>query len=278
MTGQIIDGKKISQFLRQEIANQVRSSGLKPALAVILVGDNPASKLYVKNKILACKSVGINLLELYPPEDITQTELLAMIDGLNNDNKIHGILVQLPLPKHIDSTVIVNAIDPEKDVDGFTSVNLGKLITNQDCFIPCTPQGCLILIKSVVKEISGLNALVIGRSYIVGKPMSLVLLQENCTVTMAHSYSRDLPHLCSQADILIAAVGQRELIKGDWIKKDAIIIDVGINYIDNNKITGDVEFLSSIKRAKAITPVPGGVGPMTVTCLLKNTLKSAMRK
>ena len=200
-----------------------------------------------------------------------------MIHVLNNDPKIHGILVQLPLPGHINSTAIINAINPKKDVDGFTPINLGKLITNQDCFVPCTPQGCLILIKSVIEKISGLNSLVIGRSYIVGKPMSLLLLQENCTVTIAHSYSKDLRDLCLRADILIVAVGQRELIKGDWIKENAVVIDVGINHLEDNKITGDVEFSQAINRAKAITPVPGGVGPMTVTCLLKNTLKAAIK-
>ncbi len=277
MTAQIIDGKKISELLRQQIADQVKELAIEVGLAVVLVGDNPASKLYVRNKILACKSVGIKLFEFYPDANITQSELIEQIHVLNNDPKIHGILVQLPLPGHINSTAIVNAIDPKKDVDGFTPINLGKLITNQDCFVPCTPQGCLILIKSVVEKISGLHSLVIGRSYIVGKPMSLLLLQENCTVTIAHSYSRDLPDLCRQADILIAAVGQKELIKGDWIKENAVVIDVGINHLEDNKIIGDVEFSRAINRAKAITPVPGGVGPMTVTCLLKNTLKAAMK-
>jgi methylenetetrahydrofolate dehydrogenase (NADP+)/methenyltetrahydrofolate cyclohydrolase len=275
----IIDGKAIAAKLRQEIKAEVeqlqKEHNITPGLAVILVGNNPASCLYVRNKIKACKVAGINLFEFYPDDNISEAALLKQIDLLNKDPNVHGILVQLPLPDHINSTNIINAIDPIKDVDGFTATNLGKLVTAQDCFIPCTPQGCLILIKSVVEDIEGMNALIVGRSNIVGKPMLHVLLQQNCTVTIAHSYTKNLKDLCQKADILVAATGQEHLIKGDWIKPGAIIIDVGINYTKDGKITGDVEFESAAKIAKAISPVPGGVGPMTVTCLLKNTLKSA---
>ena len=275
----IIDGKAIAATLRQEIKVEVaqlqKEHSIIPGLAVILVGNNPASHLYVRNKITACKAAGINLFEFYPDDNISELALLKQIELLNTDLNVHGILVQLPLPDHINPINIINAINPKKDVDGFTATNLGKLVTAQDCFIPCTPQGCLILIKSVVEDIEGMNALIVGRSNIVGKPMLHVLLQQNCTVTIAHSYTDNLKDLCKKADILVAATGQEHLIKGDWIKPGAIIIDVGINYTKDGKITGDVEFESAAKIARAISPVPGGVGPMTVTCLLKNTLKSA---
>jgi methylenetetrahydrofolate dehydrogenase (NADP+) / methenyltetrahydrofolate cyclohydrolase len=202
--------------------------------------------------------------------------LIKTIKELNQNNEVHGILVQLPLPDHINATIIINSIDPKKDVDGFTPTNLGKLITQQECFVPCTPQGCLILIKTVVKDLKGLNALVIGRSDIVGKPMFHVLLQENCTVTLAHSYTKNLEELCKSADILVVAVGRGYMIPGAWIKPDSVVIDVGISYDSNGIITGDVEFKQAAVRAKAISPVPYGVGPMTITCLLKNTLKAAM--
>ncbi len=275
----IIDGKAIAASLRNAIAEDISKfqaiHHITPGLAVILVGDHPASKLYVRNKIAACKQVGMSLYEYYLPEEISEKTLINKIRALNNDHKIHGILVQLPLPDSINPINVINAIDPAKDVDGFTATNLGKLITNQDCFVPCTPQGCLILIKSVLQNLNGLNALVIGRSNIVGKPMLHVLLQENCTVTLAHSYTKNLEDLCRNADILVAAVGIPELIKGNWIKPDATVIDVGISYTPENKIIGDVKFDEALQYAKAISPVPGGVGPMTVTCLLKNTLKSA---
>jgi methylenetetrahydrofolate dehydrogenase (NADP+)/methenyltetrahydrofolate cyclohydrolase len=275
----IINGKLIAANLREKIAEEVAQLKLKknivPGLAVILAGDHPASKLYVRNKVNACKQAGINLFENYLQSDISEAELLAKIQELNLNHEVHGILVQLPLPEHISSINIVNAIDPRKDVDGFTPTNLGKLITGQNCFVPCTPQGCLILIKSVLGDIKGLNALVIGRSNIVGKPMAQVLLQENCTVTLAHSYSKNLQELCLSADVLVVAIGKGGLIPGSWIKPDAVVIDVGISYDENGKISGDVEFEQAILRAKAITPVPGGVGPMTIACLLKNTLKAA---
>ena len=281
-TAAIIDGKALATKLREEIAQQVNqlkiNSGIIPGLAVVLVGNHPASQLYVRNKILACKKAGIDLFEHYLPEETSEKNLIEEIELLNKNPKVHGILVQLPLPQHINATNVINIINPDKDVDGFTPTNLGKLVTAQDCFVPCTPQGCLIMIKTIIEDLQGLNALIIGRSNIVGKPMFHVLLQENCTVTLAHSYSKNLEELCQNADILVAAVGQENLIKGSWIKPGAVVIDVGINYTAEKKITGDVEFDQAIYRAKAISPVPGGVGPMTVTCLLKNTLKSAIKQ
>lgn len=275
----IIDGKAIASKLRQEISQEVANLqshyNIRPGLAVILVGDDPASKLYVRNKIIACKAVGITSFEIYPDSNISEKDLITKIKSLNEDDNIHGILVQLPLPKHINPINIINSIDPRKDIDGFTAINTGKLVSAQDCFVPCTPQGCLILIKTVIENLQGLHALIIGRSNIVGKPMMHVLLQENCTVTIAHSYTKNIEKLCKIADILIVAAGKSHLIKKDWIKKEAIVIDVGINYTEDNKIIGDVDFNEVIKVAGAISPVPGGVGPMTVACLLKNTVKAA---
>jgi len=275
----VIDGKLIAAQMRLEIARDIsefkKTNNITPGLAVILVGEHPASKLYVRHKIAACKEVGVNLFEFNMPRGTSERTLISKIEMLNKDHKIHGILVQLPLPNSINSINVINAISPAKDVDGFTANNLGKLITEQDCFVPCTPQGCLILIKTVIDDLSGFNALVIGRSNIVGKPMLHVLAQENCTVTLAHSYTKNLKELCLEADIIIAAVGIPKLIKGDWIKPGSIVIDVGISYVGDKKLSGDIEFLEAKKYAKAISPVPGGVGPMTVTCLLKNTLKAA---
>lgn len=275
----VIDGKMIAAQMRLEIAASIsnfqKTNNITPGLAVILVGEHPASKLYVRNKIAACKEVGVNLFEFNMPNETSERTLINKIESLNKDHKVHGILVQLPLPESINPINVINAINPAKDVDGFTATNLGKLITEQNCFVPCTPQGCLILIKTILQDLSGLNALVIGRSNIVGKPMLHVLAQENCTVTLAHSYTKNLKELCLSADILVAAVGVPSLIKGSWIKPGAIVIDVGISYTENKKLSGDVEFMEAIKYAKAISPVPGGVGPMTVTCLLKNTLKAA---
>ncbi len=275
----IIDGKKIASLMRKEIAEDIlrfqNSNHVTPGLAVILVGDHSASQLYVRNKIAACKEVGVSLFEFYMPAETSERTLISKIESLNKDHKVHGILVQLPLPEAINPINVINTIDPCKDVDGFTATNLGKLITEQNCFVPCTPQGCLMLIKTVIKDLSGLNALVVGRSNIVGKPMFHILSQENCTVTLAHSHTKNLRELCEKADILVVAVGSPDLIKGNWIKPGAVVIDVGISYGADKKIAGDVEFSQAIKYAKAISPVPGGVGPMTVACLLKNTLKSA---
>jgi methylenetetrahydrofolate dehydrogenase (NADP+) / methenyltetrahydrofolate cyclohydrolase len=278
----IIDGKSIAAAIREQIADDVtklkNDKQITPGLAVVLVGEHPPSKLYVRNKVVACQKVGIDLFEFYLPAETSEFSLLSLLQELNNNDKVHGILVQLPLPLHINSSNIINMIDPSKDVDGFTASNLGKLITQQDCFVPCTPQGCMLLIKTVVDDLRGLNALVVGRSNIVGKPMLHLLLQENSTVTIAHSYSKNLRELCQNADILVAAVGKAKIIPGEWIKPGAIVIDVGISYNSENKISGDVEFDEAIKKAKAISPVPYGVGPMTITCLLKNTLKSAQQK
>lgn len=279
-SSRVIDGKLIASQLRKKIAEDVAhlklNKNIVPGLAVILVGEHPASKLYVRNKIIACKKAGINLFEFYLPSDIAEEVLIKTIQELNQNKEVHGILVQLPLPDQIDATNIINSIDPKKDVDGFTPTNLGKLVTQQECFVPCTPQGCLILIKTVIKDLEGLNALVIGRSNIVGKPMFHVLLQENCTVTLAHSYTGNLEELCKKADILVVAVGRGYMIPGAWIKTGSVVIDVGISYDSNGIITGDVEFEQAVVRAKAISPVPYGVGPMTITCLLKNTLKAAI--
>lgn len=276
----VIDGKLIAAQLREEIAKDVAcfksEKNITPGLAVILVGEHPASKLYVRNKIKACNQAGINLFEFYLSSDISEEFLMTTIEELNQNIEVHGILVQLPLPEHINSTNIINSIDPKKDVDGFTPTNLGKLVTQQECFVPCTPQGCLILIKTVIKDLEGLNSLVIGRSNIVGKPMLHVLLQENCTVTLAHSYTKNLEELCKKADILVVAVGSGYMIPGAWIKPGSVVIDVGISYDSNGVITGDVEFERAALRAKAISPVPCGVGPMTIACLLKNTLKAAI--
>ncbi len=276
----IIDGKSIAAKLRQDIALEVLSlkkrDKITPGLAVILVGDHPASKLYVRNKIVACNAVGIDLFEFYLPSDISESNLIERINLLNQDNKVHGILLQLPLPDHINSINVINVIDPKKDVDGFTATNLGKLITQQDCFVPCTPQGCLLLIKTVIDDLAGLNAVVIGRSNIVGKPMLHVLLQQNCTVTVAHSYTHNLADLCQKADILVSAVGKPRIIPGAWIKPGAIVIDVGISSNSEGRVVGDVCFDEAFGKARAISPVPYGVGPMTITCLLKNTIKAAL--
>lgn len=279
IASKVIDGKLIAAKLREKIAAEViqlkSDKDIIPGLAVVLVGEHPASKLYVRNKVNACKQAGINLFENYLSAEISESDLLNKIALLNQTPEVHGILVQLPLPKHIDATKVINAIDPKKDVDGFTPANLGKLVTQQDCFVPCTPQGCLILIKTILKDLQGLKALIVGRSNIVGKPMALLLMQENCTITLAHSYTKNLEDLCKNADILVVAVGKGKMIPGSWIKPGAVVIDVGISYDANGVISGDVEFEQAILRAKAITPMPGGVGPMTIACLLKNTLKAA---
>lgn len=274
----IIDGKKIAQEIREAVKADIARLGANvPGLAVIIVGNDKASHLYVRNKVKACQDVGIKSFKYDLPADTNEEQLLQLIDQLNLDDKINGILVQLPLPKFINATRIINRIDQSKDVDGLTIVNVGKLATGQDCFVPCTPQGCLLLIKTVIEDLSGLNALIVGRSNLVGKPMLHVLLQENATVTIAHSKTNNLKELCLKADILVAAIGSAELIKGEWIKPGAIVIDVGISYKDG-EIKGDVEFEEAVKRASYITPVPGGAGPMTVACLLKNTVKAAFKK
>ena len=271
----IIDGKKISKDLIEKVKDEVskiKKNGKIPGLAVILIGDYAPSQIYVKNKEKFAKEAGINSEVIRYPKEISEKEVLKKIDELNDNSKISGILVQLPLPPHINKEKIINAIKPSKDVDGFHPMNVGGLASGSKSIVPCTPLGCLFLIKSVEKNLEGKNAVILGRSNLNGKPMAQLLLKENCTVTIVHSKTKDLKTECKRADILIAAVGVKEIVKGDWIKKDAIVIDVGINKA-NGKIVGDVDFESSKNVAKAITPVPGGVGPMTIACLLKNTLE-----
>lgn len=278
----LIDGKTIAARLRAEIKDEVsalKQNGVAPALAVILVGDDPASHVYVGNKVKACVEVGIESIERRLPENTTADEIADVIKALNADNAVHGILLQLPLPSHINSDPLIQMIAPEKDVDGLTFVNAGKLVAGDESgMVPCTPQGSLRLIHTVNKNLSGLNAVVIGRSLLFGKPMAQLLLGENCTVTTAHSKTKDLPSVCKNADILVAAVGRAKMVKGDWVKPGAIVIDVGINRQENGKLCGDVDFDEAAQVAGAITPVPGGVGPMTIACLLQNTLKAAKAK
>lgn len=287
-TSTLIDGKAFAENLRKKIAAQVEilktKHHLTPGLAVVLVGADPASQVYVRNKAKQTKEVGMNSFEYILPEETTQKQLLAKVESLNKDSKVHGILVQLPLPKHIEENAIINAINPEKDVDGFHPINVGKLMTGQqDAMVSCTPLGCVMLIKDVLGgDLAGKKALVIGRSNIVGKPVANLLIQQNATVTIAHSRTADLKDECMQADIVVAAVGKPELVKGDWLKPGAVVIDVGINRITkadgSAKLVGDVEFESAKLVASAITPVPGGVGPMTIACLLGNTLKATCQQ
>ncbi len=278
----LIDGKLYAEALRKRIAIAVASlkkdHNLIPGLAVVLVGEDPASKVYVANKAKQTVEVGMNSWEHKMPADTSEADLLAMVQKLNDDPSVHGILVQMPVPKHIDSAKVLNTIDPAKDVDGFHVVNVGKLSTGQDALVACTPTGCVMLAKDTLGDLSGLNAVVIGRSNIVGKPVAQLLLAENCTVTIAHSRSKDLASIVRGADLVIAAVGRPEMVKGDWIKPGACVIDVGINRIERdgkNKLVGDCDFASCEAVAGSITPVPGGVGPMTIACLLHNTVKAA---
>ena len=282
-----IDGKAVAQELRQSLAIEVKQlqddRGITPGLTVILVGEDPASQVYVRNKVRQTQEVGMISNEIRMPADTSQEALLAELDKLNNDPAVHGILVQLPLPKHIDEALIIDTILPEKDVDGFHPMNSGRLANGDPAaLVPCTPQGCVILAKKHLGDnLSGKHAVIIGRSNIVGKPVALLLLQENCTVTIAHSRTQDLQALCATADILVAAVGRPEMVKGDWIKPGATVIDVGINRIATEdgigRLVGDVDFANAEPVAGAITPVPGGVGPMTIACLLKNTVEAARR-
>lgn len=273
-SAQLIDGKAISAAVMDDIAAQVAKLDKKPTLAVILVGNDPASHVYVGNKIKACAKTGIQSIERRLPETATNDDIAAVITDLNANPDVHGILLQLPLPKGLDSDHLVQMISPDKDVDGLTILNVGKLVAGLDGMVPCTPQGSLMLIKSVREDISGLNAVVIGRSLLFGKPMAQLLLSENCTVTIAHSKTRRLAEICKTADIVVAAVGRAAIVKGDWIKPGAIVIDVGINRLETGKLCGDVEFQEVSEVAGYITPVPGGVGPMTIACLMANTLKA----
>ena len=282
MTG-IIDGKAYAAELRKRVATAVShlesSHGLIPGLAVVLVGEDPASEVYVRNKGKQTVEVGMASFEHRLSDQTTEVELLALIDQLNSDSAVHGILVQLPLPAQINTHAVINAIDPDKDVDGFHLINVGRLTTGESGLVPCTPLGCMMLLRAYAGDLSGQNAVIVGRSNIVGKPMAALLLAAHCTVTVAHSRTKDLTDVCRQADILIAAVGRAEMIQEDWIKPGATVIDVGINRIDGEngkkRLVGDVEFGSASAVAGAITPVPGGVGPMTIACLLRNTVQAA---
>ncbi len=281
MSNKIIDGKEFSAALREKIKAEVAElkakTGKVPGLAVILVGNDPASEVYVRNKDKQAKEIGMNSYEHKLPATVSEADLIAKVNELNNDPKVHGILVQLPLPKHISEDKVIDSISYAKDVDGFHPINRGHLVAGIDSLIPCTPLGCLMLIKDRLGDIAGKNAVVIGRSNIVGKPMSQLLLNEGCTVTVCHSKTKDIESITSKADILVAAVGKPKLIKKNWVKKGACVIDVGINRIEENgkaKLVGDVDYDDVFETAAFITPVPGGVGPMTIACLLNNTLKA----
>ena len=285
----VIDGKAFSEKLIQMVAVEAKSIeaaiGRAPALAVILVGEHPASAVYVRNKIERTTTAGMRSIEHRLPTTTDQATLLALIAEMNADDAVDGILVQLPLPDQIDEDAVINAISPEKDVDGFHVVNAGLLATGQQSLVPCTPYGCLLLLRDQLGSLSGLNAVVVGRSNIVGKPMAQLLLRESCTVTIAHSRTKDLPAVCANADVLVAAVGRPEMITGDYVKPGATVIDVGINRVpapergeSKFRLTGDVDYASAAEKAGAITPVPGGVGPMTIGCLLRNTAVAAARR
>ncbi|WP_034156974.1 bifunctional methylenetetrahydrofolate dehydrogenase/methenyltetrahydrofolate cyclohydrolase FolD [Sphingomonas sp. ERG5] len=281
MSADIIDGKAFAEAFRGRLAVQVAAftaaAGRAPGLAVVLVGEDPASAVYVRSKGKATRAAGMESFEHRLPATVSQDELLALVDALNADPAIDGILVQLPLPGHIDERAVTTRIDPDKDVDGFHPVNAGRLATGLEGFVPCTPLGCLMLLKDRLGDLAGLDAVVIGRSNIVGKPMAQLLLGESCTVTIAHSKTRDLSSVVHRADIVVAAVGRPRMIKGEWIKPGATVIDVGINRTADG-LVGDVDFAGAASVAGAITPVPGGVGPMTIACLLRNTLVSAHRR
>lgn len=278
---QIIDGKAISAKVKAEVreeADALKAKGISIGLAVVIVGNNPASRVYVNNKKKACAEVGFESSEYALPEETTQEELLALVDKLNNDDKVNGILVQLPLPSQIDEKAVINAIRPEKDVDAFHPVNVGKIMIGDFAFLPCTPAGVMELIKSTGVDISGKECVVIGRSNIVGKPMAMLLLHKNGTVTICHSKTKNLAEVCRRADILVAAVGRANFVTADMIKEGAVVIDVGMNRLENGKLCGDVNFAECFEKAGYITPVPGGVGPMTIAMLMRNTLTSAKIK
>ena len=278
MTARLIDGKAVAAALRAEVAEKVRAAGFTPGLAVVLVGEDPASSVYVRTKDRAAREAGIDARTIRLPADTSRTDLLGVIRTLNTDPAIDGILVQLPLPNGIDARAVIEAIDPAKDVDGFHPVNVGHLANGHPALVPCTPLGVMKLLRSAGIETRGARAVVLGRSAIVGRPMAALLLTADATVTIAHSRTRDLPAECRGADILIAAVGRPEMVRGDWIKPGATVIDVGINRLPDGRLTGDAAFASCAGVAGAITPVPGGVGPMTVACLLENTLTAALRR
>jgi methylenetetrahydrofolate dehydrogenase (NADP+)/methenyltetrahydrofolate cyclohydrolase len=279
--GHLIDGKAIAAKLRGEVAIQaaaLRARNITPTLAVVLVGDDPASAVYVKSKTKAAREAGVEPRDHKLPSAATQAELMALVAQLNADPEVDGILVQLPLPSHLDSDAVIRSIDPAKDVDGLHPINLGYLAQGRPVFVPCTPKGCMRLLREVDCEPTGLRAVVIGRSVLVGKPIALLLQNANATVTMCHSKTQDLAGEVRRADIVIAAIGRPELVKGDWIKDGAVVIDVGINRTPEGKLVGDVQFTAAAQHARAITPVPGGVGPMTIACLLENTVEAAKRR
>ena len=284
MAANIIDGKAFAATVREKVAGHVarlkEEHGITPGLAVVLVGEDPASQVYVRSKGKQTVEAGMNSYEHKLGADTSEADLLAVVEKLNNDPNVHGTLVQLPLPGHLNEDLIINSIAPEKDVDGFHISNVGLLGTGQKSMVPCTPLGCLMMLRDYHGSLSGMDAVVIGRSNIVGKPMAQLLLGDSCTVTIAHSRTKDLPEVVRRADIVVAAVGRPEMVPGDWIKEGATVIDVGINRIERdgkNKLVGDVDFASAAERAGAITPVPGGVGPMTIACLLANTVTACCR-
>jgi len=287
MSSFLIDGKAFAESLVSNVGNAVeiliKEHNFKPGLAVVLVGDNPASEVYVRNKVKQTEKAGMVSIEHRLPDSTSESELIELVNSLNNDEDIDGILVQLPLPNHIDENSIINAISPSKDVDGFSIPNVGLLSTSGEGLIPCTPLGCLLLLKDYLGNLAGKTAVIVGRSNIVGKPMAQLLIKENCTVTIAHSKTIGLPDVCRDADILVAAVGRPKFVKAEWVKKGAVVIDVGINRLPavgdkKSKLVGDVDFESVSKVCSAITPVPGGVGPMTIACLLRNTVTAACKR
>ncbi|UUZ63868.1 bifunctional methylenetetrahydrofolate dehydrogenase/methenyltetrahydrofolate cyclohydrolase FolD [Polaromonas sp. P1-6] len=280
MTAQLINGNALSKQLRAEVAQRaavLRARGITPGLAVVLVGENPASQVYVRNKVKACQDNGLHSVLEHYPATLSEAELLARVDALNNDPAIHGILVQLPLPAHIDAHKVIEAISPAKDVDGFHVASAGALMVGQPGFWPCTPYGCMKMLESIGYDLRGKHAVVIGRSNIVGKPMALMLLQKNATVTVCHSATQNLKAMTLQADVIVAAVGKQKMLTADMVKPGAVVIDVGMNRNDEGKLCGDVDFEGVKGVASYITPVPGGVGPMTITMLLVNTLEAAER-
>jgi methylenetetrahydrofolate dehydrogenase (NADP+)/methenyltetrahydrofolate cyclohydrolase len=284
LTAALIDGRAVAERLRKRVAQRAAelvAHGVRPGLAVVLVGEDPASQVYVASKTKQAAEAGIQHFDHRLPATATTSQLIALVRDLNARDDVHGILVQLPLPKGVNSAAVLAGIDPAKDVDGFHALNVGRLALGEDATVPCTPLGCLILLREAVSDLSGKRALVIGRSNIVGKPMAQLLLRNDCTVTIAHSKTHDLPQLCRESEIIVAAIGRPKAVAGEWIRSGAVVIDVGINRIDagggKTKLVGDVDFDTAITRAGAITPVPGGVGPMTIACLLLNTVNAAIR-
>ena len=281
MSAQLIDGKAVAAKLRGEVATTaatLRAKGIAPTLAVVLVGDDPASAVYVRSKTKAAREAGVEPRDHKLPATVSQTELMDLIAQLNSDTSVDGILVQMPLPSPLDSDAVIRAIDPAKDVDGLHPQSLGYLAQGKPRFVPCTPKGCMRLLREIEVDPAGLRAVVLGRSLLVGKPISMLLQNANATVTMCHSRTRDLADEVRRADIVVAAIGKPEMVRGDWIRDGAVVLDVGINRMPDGKLVGDVEFAAASQRARAITPVPGGVGPMTIACLLENTVEAAHRR